>query len=64
MNKYGGLKFCEIDEGNRVMTVHKIIFVKQCGNHEYQVFATLPGYSPNIGDHEEQQSFLAAMANQ
>jgi hypothetical protein len=52
-NKYIGLKLCDIDERNRVMTVHKIVFVKQHGNNEYQVFATLPGYNPNIGDNED-----------
>ena len=52
MNKYGGMKFCDIDEDIRVMTVHKMVFVKQRGNNEYRVFATLPGYNSNIGDHE------------
>ena len=35
------------------MTVHKIIFAKQRGNNGYQVFATLPGYNPNIGDNKD-----------
>jgi hypothetical protein len=53
MNKYGGLKLCDIDEGNRVMTVTKIIFEKQRGKNAYHVFTTLPGYDPAIGDNEE-----------
>lgn len=52
-NKYVGLKLCDIDEGNRLMTIHKIIFVKQRGNNGYQAFATLPGFNPNIGDNED-----------
>ena len=53
MSKYGGLKFCDIDEGNRVMTVTKMVFVKQRGKNAYHAFATLPGYDPTIGDNEE-----------
>jgi len=53
MSKYGGLKFCDIDEGNRVMTVIKMVFVKQRGKNAYHAFATLPGYDPTIGDHDK-----------
>ena len=53
MNKYGGLKLCDIDEGNRVMTVTKIVFEKQRGKNAYNAFTTLPGYDPTIGDNEE-----------
>jgi hypothetical protein len=41
MCKYEGLKFCDIDEGNRVMTVHGMMFVKQRGNNAYHMFACL-----------------------
>jgi hypothetical protein len=53
MNRYGGLKFCDIDRDNRVITGHKMVFFKQRGNNSYHVFATLPGYDPNIGDHDK-----------
>ena len=53
MSKYGGLKFCDIDEGNRVMTVTKMVFVKQRGKNAYHAFATLPGYDPTFGDHDK-----------
>jgi hypothetical protein len=53
MSKYGGLKFCDIDEGKRVMTVTKMVFVKQRGNNAYHAFATLPGYDPTFGDHDK-----------
>ena len=53
MNKYGGLKFFDIDQNNRVITVHKMVFVKQRVNNSYHVFAAFPGYDPNIGDHDK-----------
>jgi hypothetical protein len=53
MKKYGRLKLCDIDKGNRVMTVIKIIFLEQRGKNAYHAFATLPGYDPTIGDNEE-----------
>ena len=43
--KYKGLKFVDIDENNRVMTMHKIIFQKRRGNNVYHVFETMDGFN-------------------
>jgi hypothetical protein len=48
--KNQGLKFCDIDKNNKVMTVHKMIFQKQHGNNAYHVFETLPGFNCQLPD--------------
>jgi hypothetical protein len=51
--KYKRLKFVDIDENNRVMTAHKMIFQKQCGNNVYHVFATMDGFNDLLKDEDE-----------
>ena len=51
--KYKGLKFFDIDENNRVMTVHKMIFQKKRGNNLYHVFATMDGFNDVLKDEDE-----------
>ena len=46
--KYQGLKFCDIDSNNRVMTIFKMVFVKKRGDNAYHVFATLPGFNSEL----------------
>ena len=50
--KYKGLKFFDIDENNRVMTVHKMIFQKKRGNNLYHVFATMDGFNDALKDED------------
>jgi hypothetical protein len=52
--KYRGLKFLDIDENNRVMTVHKMIFQKQRGNNAYHVFATMDGFNDQLKDENDE----------
>ena len=52
--KYIGLKFVDIDENNRVMTVHKMIFQKKRGNNLYHVFATMDGFNDVLKDEDEE----------
>ena len=52
--KYKGLKFFDIDENNRVMTVHKMIFQKKRGNNLYHVFATMDGFNDVLKDEDEE----------
>jgi hypothetical protein len=51
--KYKELKFVDIDENNRVMTVHKMIFQKKHGNNLYHVFATMDGFNDVLKDEDE-----------
>jgi len=51
--KYKGLKFVDIDDNNRVMTAHKMIFQKQRGNNVYHVFATMDGFNDLLKDEAE-----------
>jgi hypothetical protein len=48
--KYQGLKFLDIDDNNKVLTVHKMIFQKQRGNNAYLVFATMDGFNDKLKD--------------
>jgi hypothetical protein len=48
--KYRGLKFLDIDDNNKVLTVHKMIFQKQRGNNAYLVFATMDGFNDKLKD--------------
>ncbi len=41
------------DEDAYVMTVTKMVFVKQRSKNAYHAFATLPGYGPTLGDHDK-----------
>ena len=50
--KYKGLKFFDIDDNNRVMTVHKMIFQKKRGNNLYHVFATMDGFNDMLKDED------------
>jgi hypothetical protein len=47
------IEFFDIDENNRVMTAHKIIFQKQCGNNVYHVFATIDRFNDLLKDEDE-----------
>ncbi len=47
------MKFVDIDENNRVMTAHKMIFQKQRGNNAYHVFATMDGFNDLLKDEDE-----------
>ncbi len=49
--KYKGLNFFDIDENNRVMTAHKMIFQKQ--HIVYHVFATMDGFNDLLKDEDE-----------
>jgi hypothetical protein len=51
--KYKGLKIFDIDENNRVMTAHKMIFQKQRGKNVYHVFATMDGFNNLLKDEDE-----------
>jgi len=51
--KYKGLKFFDIDENNRLMTAHKMIFQKKRGNNLYHVFATMDGFNDVLKDEDE-----------
>jgi hypothetical protein len=51
--KYKGLKFVDINENNRVMTAHKMIFQKKRGNNAYHVFATMDGFNDVLKDEDE-----------
>jgi len=52
--KYKGLKFVDIDENNKVLTVHKMIFQKKHGNNLYHVFATMDGFNDVLKDEDEE----------
>ena len=45
---YKGLKFLDIDENNRVMTVQKMIFQKRHGKNACHVFATMKGFNDKL----------------
>jgi hypothetical protein len=51
--KYRGLKLFDINENNRVMTVHKMVFQKKRGNNAYHVFATMDGFNDQLKDDDE-----------
>jgi len=51
--KYKGLKIFDIDENNRVMTAHKMIFQKKRGNNLYHVFAMMDGFNDVLKDEDE-----------
>ena len=51
--KYQGLKFCDIDNDNKVMTVHKMIFTKRRGNNAYHVFATMDGFNCQLSNEHD-----------
>ncbi len=53
MKKYEGLIFFDIDENNRVMTAHKMIFQKRHGNNVYHVLATMDGFNDLLKDGDE-----------
>ena len=56
--KYQGLKFLDIDNDNKVMTVHKMIFWKRRGNSAYNVFATMDGFNFQLNDlHDANDSY-------
>jgi hypothetical protein len=50
--KYKGLNFF-IDENNKAMTAHKILFQKKCGNNAYHVFATMDGFNDVLKNEDE-----------
>ncbi len=50
--KYKDLKFVDIDENNRVMTAHKMIFQKKCGNNVYHMFAMMDGFNDLLKDED------------
>ena len=51
--KYQGLKFYDMDKGNRVMTVKRMFFQKQQGNNAYYVFATMLGFNCELPDDDK-----------
>ena len=51
--KYRGLNFFDIDNNNRVMTAHKMIFQKKRGNNLYDVFAMMNGFNYVLKDEDE-----------
>jgi hypothetical protein len=51
--KYKGLKFVDINENNKVMTAHNILFQKKRGNNAYLVFATMDGFNDVLKDEDE-----------
>ena len=56
--KYQGLKFFDIDNDNKVMTVHKMVFSKRRGNNAYNVFATMDGFNCQLNDlHDANDSY-------
>jgi hypothetical protein len=52
--KYKRLKFFDIDENNKVMTVRKMIFQQKHGNNLYHVFATMDGFNDVLKDEDEE----------
>jgi hypothetical protein len=48
--KYEGLKFYDVDNDNRIMTAHKMIFRKERGKNRYDIFATMPGFNHELPD--------------
>jgi hypothetical protein len=47
------IEIFDIDNNNRVMTVHKMIFQKKCGNNAYHVFATMEGFNDQLKDEDD-----------
>ena len=55
---YQGLKFWDIDNDNKIMTVHKMLFAKRRGNNAYHVFATMDGFNCQLKDeHDANDSY-------
>ena len=42
-----------MDENIRVMTAHKMIFQKRCGNNAYHVFAVMDGFNVLLKDEDD-----------
>ena len=51
--KYQGLKLYDIDNGNTVLTIHRMALRKERGNNKYDVFAILPGFNHELPDDSE-----------
>ena len=51
--KYQGLKFYDINNGNKVLTIHKMALQKERGNNKYEAFAIHPGFNHKIPDESE-----------
>jgi hypothetical protein len=51
--KYQGLKLYDIDNGNTVLTIHRMALRKERGNNKYDVFAILPGFNHEHPDDSE-----------
>ena len=52
--KYQGLKLYEdIDNGNKVLTIHRMALRKERGNNKYEAIAILPGINQEIPEKSE-----------
>ncbi len=47
------MKFYDIDNGNKVLTIHRMTLRKERGKNKYEAFAILPGFNQEVPENSE-----------